>query len=228
MFFDFHTHRSSQKASIFNIRWGYPSPEKPVNPLFSIGIHPWDAELHNMDEQLRTLSIELTKKNIIALGEIGLDKVFGTNLGLQREVFVKQIHIANEFKKKVLIIHCVKSFDEILVAKQKFGKNQIWVIHGFNGGSELLNQLDKAGFYFSLGIALFNPASRIAKNIDRVPLEKVFLETDDSDLTIEQIYRQFAQLRNLDLIQLQQQIDENLTRIFGDSFLALKTKLMCN
>jgi TatD DNase family protein len=150
------------------------------------------------------------------LGEIGLDKVFGTNLVLQQHVFDKQIEIANEYHRKVLIIHCVKSYEEILKARQKAGKNQIWVLHGFNGGEALIKQLVKANFYFSIGATLFNPKSRLVKNLQFIPPERLFLETDDSNLSIKQVFDQFALLRKMDSASIQQQIRSNLTDVFGD------------
>jgi TatD DNase family protein len=47
-----------------------------------------------------------------------------------------------------------------------------------------------------------------------VPVERLFIETDDSDLSIEDIYLRVAQSRGMDLKELTESIKKNVERVF--------------
>ncbi len=49
-----------------------------------------------------------------------------------------------------------------------------------------------------------------------IPLERLFLETDDSDITIEQIYTTASAALGIPQEQLKEQIYHNYIRVFGN------------
>lgn len=212
--FDFHTHhKDTGPYGIVNQRIGKES-KLPKNTWFSAGIHPWDAEELHLENALDQLQTQIKNKNCLAIGEIGLDKHFGTNLDFQIEVLKKQIFLAQKYQKEVLIIHCVKAYQDIIGVKKEFSNELIWVLHGFNGAAELIESLLNQGFYFSIGASLQNPKSKIHHHLGAIPLNRLFFETDESHLSIENIYQMAATLLNLNKSDLVDQVHQNLQNIF--------------
>ena len=70
-----------------------------------------------------------------------------------------------------------------------FNPSQKWIVHGFRGKPQLAGQLLKAGIDLSFG-EKFNPES-----IQITPIERLFIETDESAMPIERIYEQIARIR---------------------------------
>ncbi|MBK8556521.1 MAG: TatD family hydrolase [Lewinellaceae bacterium] len=74
----------------------------------------------------------------------------------------------------------------------------------------------KAGCYLSFGAAILNPEKQHARNaLLETPAERLFLETDSTDVPIEAIYREAATLRNIGLHNLQSQVKQNYLQVFG-------------
>lgn len=216
MFFNFHTHNKRVKNSIFNVRLGHDEI-RHMNSNFSVGVHPWDVHRIDLNTIASWLENELKKPNCIALGEIGLDKICGTNLELQKVMMQRQLNFAKKHQKKVLIIHCVKAYQEIIQIKKANDTSFVWVLHGFNGGKELIKQMLDHGFFFSLGSAVLNPQSKISKSLLDIPLDSLFLETDESTIDIEELYGAVSKLFEMSKLNLAYQIHKNLNSIFGKS-----------
>ena len=53
------------------------------------------------------------------------------------------------------------------------------------------------------------------ETIHRMPLDKVFAETDTSEKTIEGIYQTIALIKEIPLETLKKSIEENITQCFG-------------
>jgi TatD DNase family protein len=209
---DFHTHKSVQsetELSIQSIRQGEPLP---LQGLFGYGLHPWDSETQNKLQ----LNAEISNnKNLFYIGECGLDKLRGTSLTQQISIFKDHIQISERLKKP-LVIHCVGYFNELLQIKKEKQPVQPWIIHGFTGHPQLARQLTSAGFRLSFGPAILIKKSKAAKSLEQTPSQFFFLETDDSNVSIQEIYKNAAEIRALDI----QQIIE----IIWNNFLSLNIK----
>lgn len=215
MFFDFHTHNSSVSDSgIYSLRIGKEKEIPSGVKFFTAGIHPWDLEEINIYNALNQLQKVLKTPNCLGVGEIGLDKNCGTKLVLQLDTLKSQIELSMQSNKKVLIIHCVSYYQEIIKVKRFFNEEIIWVLHGFNGSKELIQSLVAEGFYFSLGALLLQSKTKISSNIIHIPADRLFLETDDSSISIQEIYLQAAQNLNMNMEDLKIQIQKNLHYIF--------------
>jgi TatD DNase family protein len=83
------------------------------------------------------------------------------------------------------------------------------VIHGFNKKNALAQELLSHGFFLSFGKAVLNRVS-LQLVIKEVPLEKIFLETDDSDFEIVELYQKVADIKSISVEELQNQIQKNL------------------
>lgn len=223
MFLDFHTHRIQNNSNIQSIL-NFIIPEKdddiegfsfedfPTSQWISAGIHPWYISKNYSNIQLDILKEVAKNQSVKLIGECGLDRTKGVSLHLQEEVFIKQIRIAEELKKP-LVIHCVRCFSELLSIKKVVRPKVPMVIHGFNSSLEIAKQLIEKGFYFSLGSAVLTENSNAQALLKVIPIEKLFLETDDSETQIEEIYDFTSKSTNIDIQELTELIKENYYEI---------------
>ena len=200
-YIDIHTHHSYEPTddTIF-IRQAYMHPFIPEakNYFVSKGLHPWFIE-QNFDEDSFIKLISNPK--VLAIGECGLDRL-KPQFNLQKEVFIKQLNIANQLGKP-MILHVVKALDEIeLLLKES--KVPI-ILHQYLGNEIQTNRLlANEQIYFSFG-----------KNLNQIPLNRIFLETDITSKNIQDVYLEFANLRQLDLMNLKQILCSNFESVFG-------------
>ena len=175
---------------------------------FSAGIHPKDIDENwpNHFEKIKEISLQ---KNCFAIGECGLDALIDVNEDLQKKVFEAHILWANEINKPV-IIHCVRRFHE-LVPFQKIAKTPL-IIHGFNKKKSIADEMLKHGFYLSFGKSVLQNVS-LQAIVKDLPKEKMFLETDDADFEISELYQTVAQIKQTSVEDLQKQINKNLENI---------------
>ena len=126
---------------------------------------------------------------------------------LQKVVFKEQMAMAEEHGLP-LVIHCVKASNELVQLKRQTHPDQPWIIHGFRGKEALAKEFIQHGFYLSFGACYQEEALR------SVPVERLFIETDESELSIEDIYLRVAQSRGMDLKELTESIKKNVERVF--------------
>jgi len=191
MLTDIHSHRvnSGDVRIIYNIQVNDNPVSLPHGPniLFSAGIHPWDAGSIR-SPWLENMGILLNFEQLVALGECGLDKNAPASMEKQLEVFELQIKLS-ESHKKPMMIHCVGCFNELINLRKALNPKQPWIIHGFRGKPQLADQLISAGFYLSYG-EFFNPDSVII-----TPIDRLMVETDESEMDIEDIYEKISILK---------------------------------
>ena len=209
-YIDIHTHRKENSENVFSLH--NISLEESEHQgakarhYFSAGIHPWYID-STIEEKIKILKQIVSDPSILAIGETGLDKLCSVDFNLQKEVFNAQITIAKQVKKP-LIIHCVKAYDEIQQMLKEAQINVPVIFHGFRGKPQLAKELAKAGFYLSFG-NLFNTES-----LEMTPLNRIFLETDDKNLGIEEIYELVAEVKGVSVEKLIETVDENFERSF--------------
>jgi len=212
MSFDYiniHTHKSTNKQNVLAIE-NATFDLNNDNNSFSLGIHPWFIIESKINEHLDILKNALNSKKCMALGECGIDKNIKFSLELQKEVFLKQLEINTQFNKPA-IIHCVKSFQEIILIRNNYSFP--FIIHGFNKKSTLANQLIDKGFYLSFGKTLIEN-KRLQSVFKEIPLHYIFLETDDANIEIETIYKKAAEIKQISLEELILTIKINLKKVF--------------
>lgn len=221
MFIDIHTHNSVFEPNIKK-HFNYIVPTNFLeefdlkyfenNLIFSAGIHPWfinDTELKEQYSYLRKIAY-LSEVKII--GEAGLDKLKGSEFSIQEEIFIKQIRLAEEVQKP-LIIHCVKSFAEMIAIKKVIKPKVPLILHGFNKKAELALELVSKGFYLSFGEILLNSIS-VQEALQAVDMTKVFFETDSSPCSILEIYEKASQILGVESDLLKKKIQENYLELF--------------
>ena len=217
-FVDIHTHKVKvydYLIQIVNLDLEQPCPEQGY---YSYGIHPWvlDNPDFQTEEAFASLKERLQSPNVLALGEAGLDKMHKDSFEKQIELFERQIGLS-EALQKPMILHDVKSHNEILALRKKHKAKQPWILHGFNGTEQDIQQLTGQGLYLSVGESLLHSERKIYNSFKFIDLGFLFLETDMSTTGIETIYEEAAKLLDIDIAVLQSRLFANFARLFYSS-----------
>ena len=213
-FINIHTHTAKSDDNliqIVNLNLNQPCPEQGY---YSYGIHPWalDRADFQVDEALNKLKENLQRPQVIALGEAGLDK-FHADFDQQIKVFERQI-VLSENMKKPMILHDVKSHNEIVALRKKHKAKQPWIVHGFNGTAQDAAQLTRQGIFLSVGESLLHPDRKIYNSLKTIDIDYVFFETDMAEIGIMKVYEAAAKLLEIDVSELKTKIFSNFARIF--------------
>jgi len=201
-----HTHKRGNGIYILDISDGRKRENKE---LCSQGIHPLFVSCTKLED----IEQAAATNEIAAIGEVGLDRNSAVSLEKQLCLLRAEIEISEKYGLP-LIIHCVKAYPELISLYRMKKPAQAWIIHGYNNNKEILAELLKHGFYISGGKKLLNPDSNISRLISDIPLSRLFLETDDSDYTLETIYAQAAEKIGIPQKELEDQLYCNFTNLF--------------
>lgn len=210
-YYDIHTHRPSlpQVFAIQNLYTDFGSAVSTNN--YSMGLHPWYLE--NSDADFQMLQKNAAAPNVLAIGECGLDKVCKTNWELQLWVLIRQIALANDLRKPI-IIHCVRAFEELIKLLDEYPPLMPVIIHGYNKSAEVASRLLARGFYLSFGAAILADNTKATQVLSSVPDNLFFLETDDATVSISDIYRHAAEIRKTDEETIILQVQRNFQNVF--------------
>lgn len=199
--------------------------EKYKNLYACIGYHP---EVSNkiVEKDYETLE-EMVKNNpkIVAIGEIGLDYYWNKdNKDKQREVFCKQLEIAEKLKLSV-VIHSRDSINETYEILKKYKVSG--VIHCFSGSLEMAKKFISLGFLLGIGGVVTFKNSKLFEVIEKLELTNIVLETDSPYLTPEPnrgktnessnifyIAQKIAEIKNIPLENVAKITTENAIRTF--------------
>ena len=215
-FINIHTHilkSGSNLLQIVNLNMETTCPEQDY---YSYGIHPWamDNADFQIEEAFVLLEERLKSPNVLALGETGLDKMHKESFEKQMELFERQIELSETIQKP-MILHDVKSHNEILALRKKHKAKQPWILHGFNGTEQDIRQLTSQGLYLSVGESLLHSERKIYNSFKFIDLDYLFLETDMSTTGIETIYEAAAKILDIDIDVLKRRLFANFARLFG-------------
>jgi TatD DNase family protein len=154
--------------------------EKYSKIKLAAGLYPEkDLKLSDFDDFGRF--VEEHKKEIIALGEIGLDlHETKDNFEIQKVIFRKQLELAR--KMKILaIIHTRKAEKEVLDILDGFKDLKV-ILHCFSGNFKLVKRGIEIGCYFSIP-ANITRSEHFQKMVKDIPHEKILTETDSPYLS---------------------------------------------
>ena len=215
-FINIHTHKVLLEESLIQISNLDLETPCPKQGYYSYGIHPLDLDNADfqIDEAMRLLEERLQSPNVLALGEAGLDKMHKASFERQIDLFERQIELS-ETLKKPMILHDVRSHNEIIALRKKHKAKQPWILHGFNGTEQDVQQLIGQGIYFSVGESLLHPERRICKSLKFIDLSYLFLETDMAEIGIEKVYEAAANLLEMDINVLKTRIFANFAALWN-------------
>lgn len=207
---DIHTHRFTDSAPE-EVLLSCPVLKKeiPAEAVYlSAEIHPWHLTAENLSCQIERMENMLSDSRVLALGEVGLDKLTECPYPIQIKAFEEIVSISEAYGKP-LIIHCVKSVDELIAIRKKMRPALPWIMHGFRGKPQQADSLLRHGFYLSFG-EHYN--SQVMKEI---PIERLFLETDESNVPIDELYNRAAAIRHISVEELKLAVLHNVNNVFG-------------
>ncbi len=157
--------------------------QKYDNVYCYLGIHPSEAKDWNdtIEEKIRTLA---KSPKVVGIGEIGLDYYWDKSfVELQKEIFIKQIKLANELNLPVNV-HDREAHKDTFDILKEHNKNSTVIMHCFSGSPEFAAECIKEGWYIAIGgVVTFKNAKKMKEVAGTIPLERLLLETDSPYLT---------------------------------------------
>lgn len=215
-YIDIHTHPFHQESDTITVQNIFPGDGFAAfngRNFYSVGLHPWHlGSKQENNEALQMVEEALEFDHVIFVGEAGLDKINGGDFIEQLRVFEAQAVIAEEYQYP-LIIHCVKAINEVVALRNKMNPVMPWILHGYSGSIEQTKQLVDKGFLFSFGKNLFRENAKAIESFKYLPLNKIFLETDEVELGVESVYKQAAILKDIPLEKLREAVWNNFNQI---------------
>lgn len=202
--------------------------DKYENVYGMLGVHP--TEVKDWTDDLVDKIREFSKHSkIVAIGEIGLDYYWDKSFNdLQKEIFVKQIKLANELNLPISI-HDREAHKDTYDILKEHNKGSKIVMHCFSGSVEFARECMKEGWYLALGgVVTFKNAVKMKEVAKDIPLNKLLLETDAPYLTPvpyrgkenQPAYTKFvadeiAKLRGISVKEVDIVTTQNTKEVFG-------------
>lgn len=190
------------------------------------GISPNDLE-KDVKKDLAELEEIAKNEKVVAIGEIGLDYYWNKdNKEFQKEMFIKQIEIANRLNLPIVIHTRDASVDTIEILKEhpviKKG-----VFHCCPLNQELIKEGLKLGFYISFSGNVTFKNAKSKECIELVPLDKILIETDspylspephrgerNTSLNVKYVAEKIAEVKNEKIEKIAETTRKNAKNIF--------------
>ncbi len=195
----------------------------------AVGVHPSDVK--DVDERtIRDIATLAEDPNAVAIGEIGLD-YYRDNAPrkTQRRWFREQIRLAIEVGKPI-VVHCRDAADDVY---EVLNEEKAWraggVIHCFTGDDEQARKFLDIDFHLGAGGAItFSRSEELREVFERIPIERVLLETDSPYLAppphrgkrnepayVARVAETLAELHGISTEEVTRLTTENVRRLFG-------------
>lgn len=196
------------------------------NIYATVGISPNDLESEIDLEKIESLA---QGKKVVAIGEIGLDYYWNKeNKDLQKDIFVKQIEIANKMELPISIHTREAVYDTLDILKNRIKVKNTGIFHCCPLNIELIKEAVKLGFYISFsGNITFKNSKNANKCIEAVPIDKLLIETDSPYMTpepyrgkrnnsiyVKLVAQKIAEVRNMELTDIAKITLENAKRVY--------------
>ncbi|MBR7122915.1 MAG: TatD family hydrolase [Oscillospiraceae bacterium] len=143
----------------------------------SVGTHPDSANEVNGDVLAQYKEMARHPK-VRAIGEIGLDYYYET---VPREIQIKAFRMQMELARELgmpVIVHERNAHDDGMRVVKEF-KDVTGVFHCYSGSAEMARQLVDMGWYIGFtGVLTFKNARKAVETAQRIPLDRIVLETD--------------------------------------------------
>lgn len=197
------------------------------NVYASVGIHPLDigAEQESVDSLCELAS----RPKVIAIGETGLDYYYSRdNSAAQQQSFRTHLE-ASKRTRKPLIVHSRDAREDTLDLIREVGDPSVGgILHCFTESWEMAEQALALNYYISFsGIITFKNAADLRAVVERVPMERLLVETDSPYLApvpfrgksnepkyTREVAQCIADIKGLELEQVAQQTSANFDRLF--------------
>lgn len=199
----------------------------------AIGIHP--EAVGDLDPEAVTSLygyIEDSPK-IVAVGEIGLDYHYEDNPSrdVQQEWFIEQIELAKELELPI-IVHSRDAAQDTYEILRDYDAAQVGgVLHSYSGAPEMAQKYVDMGFYLGIGgMVTFENAKKVALTVEKIPLERLLIETDcpylapvpmrgkrNDSRNLRYTAARIAEIKGITPEEVARVTTENAKRLFGIS-----------
>jgi len=157
---------------------------QPLRVWATVGVHPSEAEGLNEEdwEKLRKL---VKEKEVVAVGEVGVDLYRGGSWQKQLKALRRFIELAN--RNNLPVIFHVRSSDRVdahneiidLLSSYSDSERPLGVMHSFSGTWQQAEKYLELGMYLAFnGVVTFKNAGETAEVASRAPLNRMLIETD--------------------------------------------------
>ncbi|MCF7906465.1 TatD family hydrolase [Patescibacteria group bacterium] len=228
------THIINPGISLESTKKAHKLSSEYDNVYFLSGIHPEELLEKSYEDILKDLKEieEIAKdKKCLGIGEIGFEYHYENLLDKkQKELFKKQIEIAEKLNKPI-IIHSRDSFtDTYNILKNNTQKT---LIHCFDYGFSEMEKFLELGFYISFtGMITFkNARKEIIECVKRIPENKLLIETDAPFLSpepkrgeknepafVKYILEKISEIKNIDIKHLENIVNQNTKDFFQNIY----------
>lgn len=202
--------------------------QKYENVYGLLGVHP--SEVKGWNDDLIDKIKEYSKSSkIVGIGEIGLDYYWDKSFNdLQKEVFIKQIKLANELNFPISV-HDREAHKDTFDILTEYNKNSAVVMHCFSGSVEFMKECVKQGWYIAIGgVVTFKKTIKMKEVAKEVPLDKLLLETDAPYLTpvpyrgktnqpayVKYVAEEIASIRGISFEEVDEITTQNAKKVFS-------------
>ena len=165
--------------------------EKYECVYFTAGFHP--TELKNFkDSDLEKIEELAGHKKCVAIGEIGLDYHYpDTDKELQHRVFKSQLALAERLNMPVQI-HSRDCAEDMLNILKDWARKLKIMLHCYSHSTEIAQELERLGVYFSFGgTSTWSGSKKAKRTIAALPVERIMTETDSPYLPPKSRYGTF-------------------------------------
>ncbi len=195
----------------------------------SVGIHPEEINEKSYEEDIKKIEELAKESKVVAIGEIGLDYYWNAeNKDMQKQVFLKQIDLANKLNLPVIIHTREAICDTINIIKTGNFKTKA-VLHCCPFNIELVKVGLEKNFYIAFGgTCTFKNSKNANEIIQKVPVDKMLIETDSPYLSpdpkrgmrndsrnLEYIVRKIAKVKNTSEEEISQITYQNAKMLFN-------------
>ncbi len=193
----------------------------------AIGVHPTEVGELN-EETFAWLKGVLQEEKAVAVGEIGLDYYWkDTTHEQQKEWFVRQLELAGELEKPV-VIHSRDAAADTLDIMKGHGRDLGGIIHCFSYGVELAREYLNMGYYLGIGgVLTFSNGRKLREVVEYAPLDRIVLETDcpylspvphrgerNSSLWLPLVVEKIAEIKGISLETVLETTWDNGNRVY--------------
>ena len=191
------------------------------------GISPNDIEDY-VENNLEKIEEIAKDEKVVAIGEIGLDYYWNKdNKEIQKELFIKQIELANRLDKPIVIHTRDAAVDTIDILK-RYPVNKKGIFHCCPLNQELIKEGLKLGYYISFSGNITFKNAKAEPCVSLVPLDRLLIETDSPYLSpepfrgkrndsrkVKLVAQKVADIKGLELEEVAKTTYDNAKRIFN-------------
>lgn len=195
----------------------------------ALGVHPWNVNALTEEELQQTIALISEKgqdKELIAIGEIGLDRNYATIWDKQLAVFNEMLHLAEKLDLPV-IIHSRGTTTQIIEMLPSYNLKRV-LLHWFSNPISALSKIVQNGYCISEGLPTVY-SNCIQKVVKRIPLTSLLTETDgpvrsskppfDGKRTtpafIPIVVKAIAEIKKIDVANAAEQLVRNFEEFFA-------------